>query len=308
MESAVAAPTLGEVHRLPKSVLVIAGFSLLLLIFIYLFYPAFPTASGKTLAGWTWLACNSYNGFLHGRLALILTTTMLILAWRRNRNEPFAPSYWGLLSLTVGLLFFYAGAKAIQPRYALFGAPLVIIGLSHYLFGRKITKATLFPAFFLWFAIPIPGMVSFIAPHLEVYIFELVYYTLSLLGMEPSRQGSTLSFQGSQIESYHGWMGMRLFMFLLMSASIFANYSQTSLWKKLLLFSAAMPLIVLGNAGRIFVLLLFIYIGSEDFARKIYHDWAGLLIITPVTLIGLLLLSFLLKKTLRPSASSATPC
>ncbi|YCM42303.1 exosortase/archaeosortase family protein [Verrucomicrobiaceae bacterium 227] len=305
---ALAAPTLEQFGQLPKLAKFLITTSVLLLFYIYFFYPAFPTTTGKTLAGWTWAACNSYNGYLHGRLVPLFATTMLILAWRRNRTHPISPSYWGLISLLIGFFFFYAGVRAIQPRYALFGTPFVIIGLSHYLFGRKITKATLFPAFFLWFSIPIPGLEALISSKLAIPLVDIVYHTGRFLGMDLNRAGSTLSVQGATIEFSHGWLGIRHFMFLLMSAALFANYTQTRLWKKLLLFSAALPMIVLGNAARLLLILFLVNIGSEDIARKTYHDWAGLLVIIPTTFLGLILLGVLLKRTLRPSASSEPPC
>ena len=324
LKSAHPTPELRHILTYPKSTLALLFASAATLLYFYFFYPAFHTISTsttfypvfqshqtekvRTLAQWTWSVCNSYNGFLHGRLVPLFTTAMLILAWRRNRIHPISPSYWGLIPLVIGLFFFYAGVRAIQPRYALFGTPFVIIGLSHYLFGKTITKATLFPAFFLWFTIPIPGLESIVSSNLAVFLIDIVYHTGRFLGMDITRSGSTLSLQESTIEFYHGIVGIRLFMFLLMSAAIFANYTQIHLWKKLLLFSAAFPMILLGNAARLLVPLLLVNIGAEDLAKKTYHDWAGLLVIIPTTFLGLILLSFLLKKSLRPSAPSAPPC
>jgi exosortase len=305
--SAHPPPELRHLLTYPRSTLVLLFASAASLLYIFLFYPAYPTTIGKSLAGWTWAACNSKNGFLHGRLVPLITTAMLILAWHRNRAQPISPSYWGLIPLIIGLLFFCAGVRAIQPRYALFVTPFVIIGLSHYLFGKTITKATLFPAFFLWFTIPIPGLEAALASKLLVPLFDIVYHTGRFLGMDLHRVGSTISLQGAEIEFAHGWLGIRLFTFLLMSATIFANYTQTRLWKKLLLLSAALPMIVLGNATRAIVILFLVHIGAEDLAKKTFHDWAGLLVIIP-TALSLILLSFLLKKSLRPSASSEPPC
>ena len=67
-------------------------------------------------------------------------------------------------------------------------------------------------------------------------------------------------------------------------------------------------MILLGNAARLLLILFLVNIGSEDIARKTYHDWAGLLVIIPTTFLGLILLGVLLKRTLRPSATSEPPC
>lgn len=99
--SAHPTPELRHLLTYPRSTLVLIFASAALLLYTFLFYPAYPTTTGKTLAGWTWTACSSHNGFLHGRLVPLFATTMLILAWDRNRTQPISPSYRGLFLLSI---------------------------------------------------------------------------------------------------------------------------------------------------------------------------------------------------------------
>jgi hypothetical protein len=146
--------------RWPGSVRLMIGVVVVLLFGVYFFYHAYPAATGRSLAGWTWLACNGYNGFLHGRLVPLLFPWMIWWAWKCKREEVVRPSYWGMVWLVLGMVMFWASMRLVQPRWAMFGAPFVVIGLGQYLFGWKVAKAVVFPAFFLWFAIPVPGLES----------------------------------------------------------------------------------------------------------------------------------------------------
>ena len=104
-EELKSSPSLGSLFQLPRSVLILGGWSLALMVLVYFIYPAFPTTSGKTLAGWTWQGCNDANGFLHGRFIPVAFLVMVWMGFQRAKDEELKPSYWGLVSLLFGMLF-----------------------------------------------------------------------------------------------------------------------------------------------------------------------------------------------------------
>ncbi|MEJ6719052.1 MAG: exosortase/archaeosortase family protein [Akkermansiaceae bacterium] len=266
-------------------------------IFLYMFtfYPAYPTTPGLSLAGWTWSACNSLNGFLHGRFVPFAFVVMAVIAWKNNRGEKLSPSMWGILSLSLGLLFYLVSIRTIQPRLALIGVPFVIIGLVHFSFGLRFAKAIIFPAFFFWFTIPVPGLEAALTGNLQTLITKLCYQTGMFFGMDLTRSGSTITIGGSDLEIAEGCSGIRSLMALVMIAAVYANYTQKELWKKAVLFASAMPLAIVGNFGRIFTILVLTQLGMEEFAKQTYHDWAGLLLFFPITLSGLYMVDYLLN-------------
>lgn len=286
---------LGSITRMDRPIRIMGVSSLVLLLLIYFVYPAFPTAVGKSLAGWSWFACNSVNGFLHGRFIPLAFVVMCWLGFQRAKNEPIKPSYWGLAILAFGLLFFMASMRTIQPRLALIGSPFVVIGFVHYLFGFGVTKHMIFPAFFLWFAMPVPGLEMLLTGNLQVFITKACYQTGLFFGMDLISQGSTISIAGSSLDIAEGCSGIRSLMALTMIAAVYANYTQKSLWKKAVLFASSFPLAVIGNFGRVFTILVITQLGFEDFARKTYHDWAGLLLFFPIALAGLYMVDYLLN-------------
>jgi exosortase len=269
-----------------------AGFVLLLM---YTLYPAYPTTGGLTLAGWTWDACNDDNGFLHGRFIPIAFCGMIWIAWKNTRQEAISPSHWGLVALAFGLLLYVVSIRTIQPRLALIGVPFVIIGITHYCFGWKITKAVIFPAFFFWFTIPVPGLETLLTGRLQILITKLCYHAGMLIGMDLTLSGSTVSVKGTDLEIAAGCSGIRSLMALVMIAAVYANYTQKTLWKKAVLFASSLPLAIIGNFGRIFTILILAQLGMGEFAKKTYHDWAGLLLFFPIALSGLYLVDYLLN-------------
>jgi exosortase len=281
--------------RLSVSTRALGFASLLVLVLIYFAYPAYPTVMGKSLAGWTWHGCNSVNGFLHGRFVPVAFGVMIWLAWKQVRNLQARPSYWGLLLLGLGFLFFLVSIRTIQPRLALIGAPFVVIGFTQYLFGFQITKHVVFPAFFLWFAIPVPGLEAILTGNLQTFITKTCYHGGLMLGMDLTLTGSNIYIAGTTLDIAEGCSGIRSLMALTMIAAVYANYTQKSLWKKAALFASSFPLAVIGNFFRIFTILLLTHFGFGDFAKKAYHDWAGLLIFFPIALSGLYLVDYLLN-------------
>ena len=288
-------PILCNIASFRTSTLAMGVGAIVTLFLMYVAYPAYPTATGKTLATWTWMGCNPINGFLHGRFIPVAFCAMIWIAWKNTKDEKISPSSWGLVALVFGLLLYLASIRTIQPRLALIGVPFVIIGITHYCLGWKITKSVIFPAFFFWFAIPVPGLETLLTGRLQILITKLCYHAGMLIGMDLTLSGSTVSVKGTDLEIAAGCSGIRSLMALVMIAAVYANYTQKTLWKKAALFASSLPLAILGNFGRIFTILILAQLGMGEFAKKTYHDWAGLLFFFPIALAGLYLVDYLLN-------------
>jgi len=287
--------TLSGMRGLPIQVRCWGLSALVVLVVVYLVYPAFPTAYGKSLAGWTWFACNNINGFLHGRFVPAAFLVMIWMAYQKTKGEWVKPNYLGLIPLALGLLFFLVSMRTIQPRVALIGAPFVVIGLAHYLFGAKVTRHVIFPAFFLWFTIPVPGLETLLTGRLQILITKSCYEVGQFFGMDLVRVGATIYVSDSPVEVANGCSGIRSLMALTMIAAVYANYTQKPLWKKALLFLSAFPLAIIANFLRVFTILVLAQFGYGSFGTGSWHDWSGLLLFFPIALMGLYLVDYLLN-------------
>ena len=274
------------------------GLTLGMLFYFYFIYFAYPTAAGRSLAGWAWNACNSENGFLHGRFIPFAFVIMSWLGWKHARKEEVKPNYLGLVILAFGLMLYIGSVRTIQPRIAIIGIPFTIIGSLLFLFGFQVTKHFIFPAFFWWFAMPVPGLETALTGRLQVLITQSCFHFGQFVGMDLSLQGSKITMAsagGTVVNIAEGCSGIRSLMALTMIAAVFAHYTQKKLWKKALLFASSLPLAIIGNFGRIFTILVIAQMGFADFAMKTYHDWAGMLIFFPIALSGLYFIDYLLN-------------
>jgi exosortase len=283
-----------------------AGVAALGLVMLYFFglHNAYPTSLGS-VANWCAHAWNSKNDMLHGWAIPVAFIVMARLGWKRARSEEVRPAWWGLVPLLFGVGLYLLSVRTIQPRLALIGLPFVILGALLFLFGTKVTRHFVFPAFFWYFAIPVPGIQQATAV-LQVFVTKGCYEVGTACGLPLTVQGNTISLVGSSgggFDIAQGCSGVRSIMALTMIAAIYANYTQKALWKKAFLFACSLPLALIGNFGRVFTILLLANIGMGKFAAGTWHDWAGMLIFFPIALAGLFVIDRLLnpgpKKKLR---------
>lgn len=287
--------TLSGIKDLPLPVRAMGFGALGVLILIYFVYPAYPTAVGKSLAGWTWFACNNDNNFLHGRFVPVAFGVMIWMAFQKTKKMSAQPSDMGLPVLLLGLFFFLVSMRTIQPRLAIIGAPFVVIGFTYYLFGFRIARHVIFPSFFLWFSIPVPGLEAILTGSLQTLIVKSCYNFGTFVGMDLVNSGADIFIKGSSMKVAEGCSGIRSLMALTMIAAVYANYTQKPLWKKAVLFASALPLAIIGNFLRIFTIIVLANFGFGNFGTGTWHDWAGLLIFFPIALSGLYLIDYLLN-------------
>lgn len=250
-----------------------------------------------TYVGWNWSACNPKNGMVHGRFVPILFIVFIVMSWKAMRNQPVKPSMAGVVGVVLFFLLYLIALRTKQPRVILIGLPFLIVGCSQFLFGWKVTRYMLFPAFFWWFAMPLPQVEQATAL-LQIWVTKMCYGTGELFGMDIALRGNEIisTTDSWKMDIAEGCSGIRSLMALVMIAAIFGYFTQKQLWKKIVIFSSSLPLAMLGNYGRIVTIMFLNEAGQHEFAVGAYHNWAGLLIFFPIALCGL----FLLDRILNP--------
>lgn len=274
---------------------------LVLLAGVLLFFlgilPIFPYSAGKDLVGWTWRAWNTKNDFIHGWAIPPLFVAFVCMAWDTMKKEPVRPMLLGLVPVLFGLLLYVIAARTLQPRIALIGMPFLIVGGVSFVFGWRVARHMLFPAFFWYFAIPVPGIQQ-ATNFLQVAVTESCYHVGIFVGMDLVNTGSEIRSATNQWDTLDiaaGCSGIRSLMALVMISAIYAYYTQKELWKKALLFACALPLALVANFFRIFTIIVLAEMGYSHFAAGAWHDWAGLLFFFPIALSGLFLIDRILN-------------
>jgi exosortase len=204
---------------------------------------------------------------------------------------------WGLLSVMVGCLLYVAAWRTIQPRIAVAGLPFILWGGVHFLWGWRVAKLVAFPLFFLWIAIPLPAFQQ-ATVQLQLLATSMAHHGSGLFGVETYTQGTmVLPVHGDwkPLSIAHGCSGIRSLMALLMISAAWAYVAKMALWKKVLLFLCAFPLAIIGNALRVISIFVIAEYGDAQWASTTWHDWSGLLLFYPFSLMLLLVIHSVLE-------------
>ncbi|WP_018970641.1 exosortase/archaeosortase family protein [Rubritalea marina] len=269
-------------------------FPLVLLTFVFVYFSAwcdiYPTLEGREsqLVQWMVFSWNGGNDLLHGYAVPFLFVAFSYQAWKQVRAEVASSTWAGWFMVIIGLLLYVASVRTIQPRLALIGMPFLIAGSVSSVLGWKAGRYMLFPAFFWWFAIPVPGL-NQMTNFLQVMVTQACYFVGATAGMDLIHSGNNIHSASDKwdFNIAEGCSGIRSLMALVMISAIYAYYTQKELWKKALVFGASLPLALFGNFCRVFTILILAELGYEDFAANAYHDFSGLFIFFPAALAGL---------------------
>lgn len=247
----------------------------------------------------------------HGALALPIAAW---LVWRRRSEIAALPARWsgaGLAMLALGLLLYIAGYRANFYYFGFAAIHLVIGGFVLWVHGWERFRLCLFPWFILCFAWPIVFLEdSSILLNLRIAMVRCAAAVLSLTGVPTITDGTTLVSAATEARGAGEWFrfnvdgpcsGLRSVFALLMVSALFGFFREKQLWRRLALIASSIPLALLANMVRIFILLggsmLFgqgFAVGDEEKEVSTFHFLAGIAVFV-VALAGMQSLSALMR-------------
>ncbi|MCW1923558.1 exosortase/archaeosortase family protein [Luteolibacter arcticus] len=274
---------------LPKDSLAVCVACAAVVVAFYFFVPASGWGELST-AGWWKSSWNHENDYEHGFLVPVIMVGLIASQWKKLR-ELACPGHWsGVLVVLLGCLFYLAGQRTGQPRLTVGGLPMILWGASLFMWGWRAARLLFFPFFFLWLAIPVPEFQQ-ATTRLQILSTKLAQWGSGLFGIETVVRGTqihSVTDKWKPLGIDEGCGGIRSLMALIMISSVWAYLAPISLWKKALLCLAAFPLAILGNMMRLTSIFVISEYGDYTFAAGTWHDWAGLLLFYPISLVMLL--------------------
>ena len=247
--------------------------------------------------GWILSAWNEDLDYEHGLLIPFVIVGLILYRMKDLKAAVGDSSLWGLGVAFFGVLLYAAAYRTLQPRIAMAGLPFILWGSAGYLWGWRVAKMLTFPLFFFWLAIPLPSFQQ-ATTHLQLLATSLAHHGSGLLGVETYVEGTkVLPLKGNWVplDIAKGCSGIRSLMALLMISAAWAYIAKMALWKKVLLFLAAFPLAILGNALRVISIFVIAEYGNAKWATTTWHDWSGLLLFYPFSLMLLLIIHSVLE-------------
>ena len=272
-------------------------FSVVVLLWFYGFQTRYGLDRNISAFKWIYSTWNGETDYEHGLLFPFVIAGLIIYRLKELKSCVSDGSSWGLLSVFVGILLYVAAYRTLQPRIAMGSLPFILWGSAMYLWGWKVAKMLTFPLFFFCLAIPLPSFQQ-ATTHLQLLATSLAQHGSGLFGVETYVEGTkVLPLKGDwkPLDIATGCSGIRSLMALLMISAAWAYVAKMALWKRILLFLAAFPLAILGNSLRVISIFVIAEYGDAKWAIGTWHDWSGLLLFYPFSLLLLLLIHSVLE-------------
>lgn len=268
-----------------------------MLLWFFGFENRYGAAREKSAFTWVWHAWTPDTGYEHGPMLPLVIIGLLVCKFRSYKEVVADPDFRGLVVVLLGVLFFLAGCRTLQPRITLGSLPFILWGSAWYLWGWQVARKTAYPLFFFMLAIPLPDFQQ-ATTQLQTLATKMAHHGSSLFGVATVMQGNKISSAYNNWEPLKiagGCSGIRSLMALFMISGAWAYLANIAMWKRVILFFAAFPLAILGNALRVTSIFVIGEYGNADWARTTWHDWSGLLLFYPISLMLLLAIHSLLE-------------
>jgi len=213
----------------------------------------------------------------HGPL---IPLVVLGLLWaKRARLLALPKALWwpGLFGLGAAVVLHIAGYVVQQPKVSTVAFLFGLYALVATVWGWRLAREVTFPFVLFIFSVPVTGHVDFLTVPLRRFSTDVtVFISRHLLGIPVIQDGVQLLDTRGQ---YHyevaaACSGINSLITLVVLTSIYGVMNFTRTWKRVLVFTLALPLAVAGNVLR----LVSIIVASEGFGRKagdFVHEWFG---------------------------------
>ena len=237
--------------------------------------------------------------FAHGFLVL---PVCVLLAWRsRDRlvtlqPRPYPLALIGLLPLGFGWIMGRA-ASTLSVEQFCFVAMIPILVIAH--FGPAVARRLAFPLAFLFFAVPFGDVFQ---PRLMEITAGFAERTLRWSGVEVSREGLFLATTNSRWRVVESCSGLRFTVAGVVLATLFAHLSYRSNLKRAIFVASAVPVSILANGIRAYVLIMLGHLTHMRRGVGFDHYMYGWLVFTLV-----MAAFFMIGSAFRDPERPATP-
>jgi len=166
--------------------------------------------------------------------------------------EKASPNWWGLAIVIYGGLQLYVatlGAEVFLSRTALV---ITLIGMVLLLGGTRYLRSLAFPLFLLFFMIPIPAIIyNKITFPLQFLASELANWALDFMNIPVLREGNILHLSETTLSVVEACSGIRSLLSLTFLALVYGYFFESSIWMRVVLFVATVPIAMIANASRV---------------------------------------------------------
>jgi exosortase len=244
-----------------------------------------------------WLKDPQYT---HGYLVPLFSIYLLWARRDRLARVRLAPSWWGLLPVAVAAALRYEATR----NYEYLDGIALILTVAGFvlLLGGAAALEWAWPAVaFLLFMVPLPYTIEHaVADPLQRIATACSTYVMQTIGLPALSEGNVIVLGNGRIEVERACSGLSMLMIFFALATAMAVLMNRPLLDRLVIVVSAAPIAIVANVVRITATGLAQEWFGPEAAHKIFHDWAGWLMM-PLALgllwLGMGALSLLLPET-----------
>jgi exosortase len=226
----------------------------------------------RALAIQWWDDANYSHGFL-------VPLFCLYLVWQQRaalRTLPRTGSLIGLPVILAGIGALILGDLGAENFLMRSSFIVIIAGLILFHLGIPVFRAVLFPLAFLFFMVPLPGIIFYsITFPLQRLAAEQAAWTLEALGVPVLLDGNIIHLAQLSLGVTEACSGIRSLISLFAGAVAWAYLLLPVGWPMFVFVAATIPITIFANAARVVLTgLIGQYLGVQ-YASGFFHEFAG---------------------------------
>jgi len=224
----------------------------------------------------TWLSNPNYS---HGYLIPPVAAFLLWLERKQFAESAAGGTPWGLFLVAFALLGHLISIRAGVFMTQGYSFVLLLYGIALLFFGGRATRTVWFGIGYLVFMLPMPPfLMNVVSFNLKLLAARTGSAIAVKMGIPLVRSGVTIHMPAGSLRIADPCSGLRSLIALVALGALFAYLTKGPLWKRVVLFVAAVPLAVIANIVRIAVLCAVANVWGVDAALGFFHDFSGLLL------------------------------
>ncbi len=233
--------------------------------------------------------------YVHGFFVPLFS--IYILWYRRDMLPPVPQkgSWWGLAFFGFWAFIVWSGAYFAYTWFDPFSIVPCLAGIVLFVGGWQVFLWAWPALAFLFFIVPLPGLLSsFLSGPLQSIGTHVSVFVIQTLGMPSIAQGNQIHLRDSQLGIEEACSGIKMLMLFFTLCVGAAFVTRKPVWERVLIVISAPPIAVLANVFRITLTAILFEMAhiwpsviSKELPEKVFHDFAGLLMM-PVALLILL--------------------
>jgi exosortase len=226
---------------------------------------------GKLVIDW-WTIPDFSHGFLVPLFAAYLV-------WEKRRvllATKIAPAWSGIAVMAFGLVVLLLGIYGSELFFSRVSLLILLAGLVLCFGGWQLLKELRFALLVLLLAIPLPAIIyNQITFPLQILASKLASGLLPLFGVPVLREGNVIELPLMKLEVAEACSGIRSLMSLFTLSVFYGYFMEKSVWRRILLVLASIPIAIAANAVRILGTGLCVQYWDPDKALGFFHEFSG---------------------------------